>query len=76
MKVLRPRDLAQDDGVNGPAYVAVHGRVYDVSRSRLWKGGRHQVLHRAGRDLSVAMDDAPHGLEFIERFPVVGILKP
>jgi len=56
------RALAQYDGKNGnPAYVAYKGKVYDVSASFLWKDGNHQVLHSAGVDSTVALEQAPQG---------------
>ena len=68
-------ELRQYSGSNGaPAYMAYKGKVYDVSSSFLWKGGHHQVLHQAGRDLTDVLKDAPHGPELLERFPVVGQL--
>jgi predicted heme/steroid binding protein len=75
MKVFAPEELAEHDGVNSPAYLAYRGKVYDVSSSVLWRGGGHQALHVAGVDLTEAMDQAPHGEEFLARFPVVGTLK-
>jgi predicted heme/steroid binding protein len=75
MRRFTGKELEQYDGGNGrPAYIAYMGRVYDVSESFLWQGGAHQALHRAGRDLTEALKHAPHGAEFIERFPEVGIL--
>jgi len=69
-------ELARFDGRDGrPAYIAYGGRVYDVTESFLWQSGRHQALHTAGRDLTAALDKAPHGPELLERFPVVGTLK-
>jgi predicted heme/steroid binding protein len=68
-------ELARYDGIDGPAYVAYGGKVYDVTRSFLWPKGNHQGLHRAGQDLTEAFSAAPHGVEFLERFPVVGILE-
>ena len=69
-------ELARYQGRNGaPAYVAYKGKVYDVSNSFLWKGGSHQVLHRAGCDLTDALGQAPHGPELLEKFPVVGRLS-
>jgi len=75
MKEFTEEELAQYDGKNGkPAYVAYKGKVYDVSTSFLWKDGTHQVLHNAGADLTDALEQAPHGENFLERFPVVGTL--
>ncbi len=75
MKVFTKEEVAQYNGKNGnPAYVIYKGKVYDVSASFLWKDGTHQVLHSAGVDLTNAMEQAPHGGDVLEKFPVVGIL--
>jgi predicted heme/steroid binding protein len=58
-----------------PAYIAYRGVVYDVSNSFLWKKGEHQVLHQAGRDLTVELVTAPHGTELLDRVPMIGTLK-
>jgi predicted heme/steroid binding protein len=64
--------LAQYNGQNGnPAYVAVNGKVYDVSNIRPWKNGQHQGLS-AGVDLSKAIEMAPHGLGILDTLTVVG----
>jgi predicted heme/steroid binding protein len=57
-----------------PAYIAVNGVVYDVTQSNLWKFGRHQVIHVAGKDLTIELKEAPHGEKIIRTFPVVGYL--
>jgi predicted heme/steroid binding protein len=76
MKEFTEKELAQYDGRNGkPAYVGYKGKVYDVSSSFLWKDGRHQVLHSAGVDLTGALEQAPHGDDLLEKFPMVGILR-
>lgn len=75
MKEFTEEELAQYDGKNGNlAYVAYKGKVYDVTGSFLWKNGIHQVLHSAGVDLTDALEQAPHGDDALEKFPVVGIL--
>jgi len=44
--------LKQFDGKAGKLiYVAIKGKVYDVSRSDLWIDGDHQNVHSAGEDL-------------------------
>ncbi len=74
MRQFTSEDLARYNGRDGmPAYVAYKGRVYDVSDSFLWQGGRHQVLHDAGADLTAALEQAPHGEDLLDRFPVVGV---
>ena len=76
MRKLTKRELAQYNGKNGaPAFFAFNGKVYDVSDSFLWQDGNHQVLHNAGKDLTDRLEQAPHGAELLEKFPVVGTLK-
>ena len=71
------QQLAQFDGKEGrPAYIAYRGKVYDVTESFLWMGGRHQVLHQAGEDLTDVLDTAPHGEDLLERIPVIGKMIP
>ena len=75
MRRFTKKELAQYDGKDGlPAFIAYEGRVYDVSYSFLWQGGRHQVLHTAGVDLTADLDQAPHGADLLERVPVIGVL--
>lgn len=59
----------------GPAFIAYGGRVYDVTGSFHWQEGRHQAMHTAGSDVTESIDQAPHGTDLLERFPVVGILS-
>ncbi len=76
MRQFTKEELARYDGKEGrPAYIACNGKVYDVSKSFLWQKGNHQVLHRAGADLTKALKQAPHGKDLLERFPVVGTLE-
>jgi predicted heme/steroid binding protein len=69
-------ELARCNGKNGaPAYIAYKGKVYDASNSFQWRSGRHQVLHDAGEDLTDGLEQAPHGVEMLERLPVIGTLR-
>ena len=69
-------ELKRYDGKEGRrAYVAYRGKIYDVTESPLWKSGEHQGMHSAGRDLTEAMGDAPHGEEIFSGFPSVGDLE-
>jgi predicted heme/steroid binding protein len=75
MKVFTKEEVAQYNGKNGnPAYVIFKGKVYDVSSSFLWKDGIHQVFHSAGVDLTNSLEQAPHGGDVLEKFPVAGII--
>ncbi len=76
MKAFTKSELKQFDGKdNKPILIGYKGYVYDVSESFLWKNGKHQALHSAGLDLTEDLKSAPHGEEFIKKFPVVGYLK-
>ena len=76
MKSFNNEGLAQYNGNNGTSsYIAYNGKVYDVSSSVLWRNGRHQVLHNAGLDLTNSLEQAPHGADMLERFPVVGMFR-
>ena len=75
MRKITREELARSHGRDGaPAYIAFRGLVYDVSGCFLWKGGRHQALHEAGRDLTGALEEAPHGADMLERAKAVGKL--
>jgi predicted heme/steroid binding protein len=54
-------------------WVAYNGLIYDVSKSRLWRNGKHYE-HWAGQDLSIELKDAPHTDFVFEKFEVVGKL--
>jgi len=72
---LTHEELIQFDGKDGrPAYIAYNGRIYDVSDSRLWKGGVHLRKHLAGSDLTEAIKQAPHGDDKVFNMPEVGRL--
>ncbi|MCS7216385.1 MAG: cytochrome B5 [Candidatus Bipolaricaulota bacterium] len=76
MRRFTEEELLYYDGRSGrPAYMAFAGKVYDVTGSFLWRGGRHQALHTAGADLTEAIKAAPHGPELLAKFPVVGVLQ-
>ena len=75
MLELTRQELARYDGLEGrPAYIAYQGRVYDVTLSYHWRGGRHWVRHHAGADLTGALAGGPHGAYLLERVPCVGVL--
>ena len=53
MKHFSPDELAQADGTHDSAtFVAVNGKVYDISASKKWIRGKHMNRHSAGKDLS------------------------
>ncbi len=76
IKEFTPDEVAQFSGENGkPAYIVHQGRVFDVSNSKLWKGGLHMRRHHAGKDLTTDFQAAPHGEEVLARYPQVGVLR-
>jgi predicted heme/steroid binding protein len=67
--------LALRNGQDKPEiWVAYQGKIYDVSRSKLWRAGKHYE-HWAGQDLTDELKDAPHNANVFDKFKVVGILK-
>ena len=67
--------LAHYDGQeNRPAYFSYKGKIYDVSRSKLWKDGNHMQRHQAGVDLTKTLSQAPHGEEKVLAMLEVGSL--
>lgn len=69
-------ELAAFDGANGrPAYAAVNGIVYDMSRESTWGGGTHFGLY-AGKDLTPQFMGCHQGmLQILDKLPKVGTLK-
>ncbi len=75
MRTFDQDELAQGDGQDGrPTLVAVDGKVYDLTGSPMWTGGKHVKTHTAGQDLSLGLQAAPHGAEVMERYAQVGEL--
>ncbi len=55
-------------------WFAYNGNIYDVSRSRLWKNGKHYE-HWAGQDLTNELADAPHTDRIFDKFQIIGKLS-
>ncbi|RAW02992.1 cytochrome b5 domain-containing protein [Pseudochryseolinea flava] len=67
--------LALRNGQDKPEiWVAFQGSIYDVTRSRLWREGKHYE-HWAGQDLTDELKDAPHNANVFDKFQVIGRLK-
>ena len=67
--------LALRNGQDKPeVWVAFQGMIYDVTRSRLWREGKHYE-HWAGQDLTDELKDAPHNANVFDKFKVIGRLK-
>lgn len=75
MRRFTRRQLFAFNGKGGaPAYLACDGLVYDATQSFQWQDGEHQVVHRAGEDLTAGLAEAPHGADMLARLPIVGVL--
>jgi predicted heme/steroid binding protein/uncharacterized membrane protein len=67
----------QDHERNGgrPVLIAVGGKVYDVSSSQRWTAGVHMKRHHAWADLTNDIKAAPHGMDVLDRFPLIGTVE-
>jgi len=74
MEIDRERLSKNDGKEERPAFVAVGGKVYEVTGSRLWKNGVHMNRHQAGTDLTDAIMASPHGMDVLAKFQVRGTL--
>lgn len=74
-KFITKRQLALRNGTDKPEiWIAYRGIVYDVSKSRLWKNGKHYE-HWAGQDLTAELADAPHTESVFSKFDQIGVLE-
>mgnify|MGYP000880265447 FL=1 len=73
---LSLEELKEFNGKDGkPAYVAVDGVIYDMTKSVPWKDGMHNGFE-AGNDLTKNIkEDSPHGVINLERVPTIGFVK-
>ncbi len=67
-------ELAQYNGKNGTkAYIAISGKVYDVSNVSAWQNGTHQGV-KAGADLTKVFANSPHSASMLNGLEIVGAL--
>ena len=71
-KMRRAATEAGGVGSCGHIRFAFEGKLYDATDSKWWKDGVHAGKHRAGTDLTQAIEDAPHGAEVLDRIDLVG----
>lgn len=55
-------------------WCAFEGIIYDLTRSRMWRNGKHYE-HWAGQDLTDELIDAPHSEDVFRRFEKIGVLE-
>ncbi|MFT6866450.1 MAG: putative heme/steroid binding protein [Cyclobacteriaceae bacterium] len=74
MKEYNRAQLALRNGTEKEEiWVAYQGKIYEVTKSRLWRDGKHYE-HWAGQDLTDELPDAPHTEKVFEKFIQIGIL--
>ncbi len=54
-------------------WIAYKGIIYDVSKSKMWRGGKHYE-HWAGQDLTDEIGEAPHNENVFDKFKPIGKL--
>jgi predicted heme/steroid binding protein len=75
LPVISKSSLALYNGTDKDfIWIAFQGLVYDVTKSRLWKNGKHYE-HWAGQDLTEELKDAPHAEWVFDKFDVVALLQ-
>ena len=75
LKKFNLEELKQFNGQAGkPAYLIFEGKVYDVTDSSSWQGGDHMGVHQAGKDLTEAIEIAPHNKEVFNKVKQIGVL--
>ena len=75
-KEITAQQLALRNGADRPeVWIAYKGLVYDVTRSKLWRDGKHYE-HWAGQDLTEELKDAPHTKNVFDKFNIVGKIVP
>jgi predicted heme/steroid binding protein/uncharacterized membrane protein len=76
MRKFTKAELENAKGPDGNStLVAVNGKVYDTSNSKMWKNGEHVKSHHAGQDLSLEIQAAPHGLEVLKHLKQIGVIE-
>ncbi len=75
-KSFTVEELAEYNGKDGqPAYIAIDGKVYDVTAVPQWENGDHAGMFEAGKDYTNELKtQAPHSASLLQDAPVVGIL--
>lgn len=77
LKSFTVDELAKYTGKDGTrAYIAIDGKVYDVTDVSQWKDGEHvNGKFEAGRDVTEELKNlAPHDISKMNGVPIVGTL--
>ncbi|NPV91638.1 MAG: hypothetical protein HPY50_12780 [Firmicutes bacterium] len=74
LKPFTSSELEKYNGQGGnPAYVAVDGIIYDVTKCKSWENGIHKG-YQAGNDLSKEFGLSPHRTSVLKNLSIVGKL--
>lgn len=74
-KEFTMEELSNFNGSGGrPAYVAVNGVVYDISKEATWGGASHFGL-QAGEDLTTQFKTCHNSMAILSKLTKVGVLK-
>lgn len=75
MKNFTAEELAKYNGQNGsPAYVAAHGKVFDVTNDPYWIKGRKHGIPVGVDWTDILKETMPHSAAF-ENLPHIGFLE-
>ena len=70
-------DLVRHNGLGGRrGLIAYKGKVHNITGLPHWIGGYHFEKHRAGSDLTSAIEKAPHPDTLLQGAPIVGNYDP
>jgi len=76
-KSFSAADLVRHNGLGGRrGLIAYKGKVHNVTALPHWIGGYHSEKHRAGTDLTKAIEKAPHTDALLQAAPIVGDYDP
>lgn len=72
---LTLQELSYYTGANGrPAWIAVYGKIYDVTNESAWKNGVHRGMQLGGKDASSVFDSSPHSQSLLNSMKHIGFL--
>lgn len=75
---ITAQQLSENNGKSGNScYVAVSGKVYEISGSNEWIDGEHiesEGQASCGKDLTALMNDSPHGVSILTTSPRVKLI--
>ena len=75
LPIINKKQLALRNGTDREEiWCAYDGLVYDLTKSRMWRNGKHYE-HWAGQDLTPELKDAPHNENVFDKFKIVGRLE-